>query len=529
LVLHAERYWTPPESEDDMTDRWSGKVLWIILGAVITVSALLGVGMLSAGHNWGDDFASYIMQAQSLVEGRIPEFVDANTFTIMQSSRNLGPVAYPWGTPLLLALPILLFGINLLALKTVNVACYLLFLAALAVGFRKRLSSPSLVALTAWMGVNPAILVLFNSILSDIPFLLFSTVTVFLIQHFLVERRTFFAGWTGYVLLGVSLAASLFFRTAGILLVFVAVLSDGIASFSASRRDGGPRFSGKPVRWRTLVLHALPYIVFLGLTGIANGLLPSGVGGYLQSLGEVSLQQVKTNTLYYVDRWQIFFSAIPFYPLMFGATLPFFFMGLLKAFRRYYPFALYMAGMTGLILLWPAAQGVRLLLPLFPFYLFFALLGLELFLQSLVGWEGALARLAVALCLSLSVVFLLRQSARLALANLRSAGTVSEGPYASSAQDLFAFIRGNSAEDAVIVFFKPRAMRLLTGRPSVQEDKPADIFLGDFLCIYRNEDEGLQISEADIEELLREGHLVLVYQNGEFRLYQILQEASGGV
>jgi hypothetical protein len=475
--------------------------------------------MLTAGHDWGDDFASYVMQAESIVDGRIPEFIDANTFTMIRSSRNLGPVAYPWGTPLLLAVPILFFGVNLLALKTVNLICFLLVLAVLAIGLHGRLSLPSLVALTAWMGLNPAILALFNDILSDIPFLLLSTAAVLLIQRFLVERRAS-TGWRGYALLGVSLAASFFFRTAGILLVLTAILSDGIAAVAESRSGARPS-GGMSIGRRALVLHALPYVVFLGLTGIAAVLFPAGAGGYLRSLGDISVQQIKTNTLYYLDRWQLFFSAVPFYPLWFGASLPFFLLGLLKAARRYYPFALYMAGMTGLILLWPAAQGLRFLLPLFPFYLFFFLLGVEWLLRTLEGREGTAVRWAVALGVLLSVVFLLRQSAKLALANIRNAGTVSEGPYAPAAQDLFAFLRGNSAEDSVIVFFKPRAMRLLTGRPSVQEDDPAGIFLGDYLCLYANEDEGFQISEPEVEGLVRDGRLMLVFRNDEFRVYRI--------
>jgi hypothetical protein len=509
-----------------MTDRESGKFLWILLGAVIVISALLGIGMLTAGHDWGDDFASYILQAESLVEGRIPGFIEANTFTITRSSRNLGPVAYPWGTPLLLALPVLLFGVNLLALKAVNVVCYLFALAALAIGFRKRLSLPFLVALIALMGVNPAILALLNQILSDIPFLLFSTVTVLLLQHFLVEKRAS-TGWGGYILLGVSLAASFFFRTAGIILVLVAVLSDGISSYAESRGGTRPPSGANPPRWRWLALHALPYMVFLVLIGIGYLAFPGGEGGYLRSLEDISLSQIKANALYYIDRWQVFFSAVPFYPLLFGATIPFLLLGLLKGSRRFFPFALYLAGMTGLILLWPAAQGVRFLLPLFPFFLFFVLLGVEWFLRTLEGWEGTAARLAVALCVALSVLFLFRQSAQLALANIRNAGTVSDGPFASSAQDLFAFIRSNAAEDSVIVFFKPRAMRLLTGHPSVQEDDPADIFQGDYLCLYANEDEGFQISEEEIEELIREGRLALVYQNDEFRLYQIMGGNQG--
>ena len=39
------------------------------LGIIVVISGVVGFLMLNRGHDWGDDFAAYILQAQALVRG----------------------------------------------------------------------------------------------------------------------------------------------------------------------------------------------------------------------------------------------------------------------------------------------------------------------------------------------------------------------------------------------------------------------------------------------------------------------------
>ncbi len=71
--------------------------------AIIVLSTALAVGMLTRDHDWGDDFAAYIMQAASVLHGTERQEVARAAFSIQQSSRYFGPVAAPWGFPALLA------------------------------------------------------------------------------------------------------------------------------------------------------------------------------------------------------------------------------------------------------------------------------------------------------------------------------------------------------------------------------------------------------------------------------------------
>src|SRR5215472_2110180 len=156
---------------------------------IISISALLLWSGLKNGHDWGDDFSAYIMQAKSIAEGKPSEFIDANHYTIEEQPAFIGPVAYPWGFPVLLAPFYALFGLNMIALKSVGVVCFLLFLFLLWSGFRNYHSDFWRLVLLCVFAINPTLLRFMDNILSDIPFLLASTFSILLIGRLVIERR----------------------------------------------------------------------------------------------------------------------------------------------------------------------------------------------------------------------------------------------------------------------------------------------------------------------------------------------------
>ena len=108
------------------------------LAAILLISALVGTSMLTRGHVWWDDFAAYIMQAESILAGDMPGFVAHNTITIKNSSSQLGPITYPWGYPLLLAPVYRILGLSPLGFKLVGVVFYLAFLTVFYILVRRR-------------------------------------------------------------------------------------------------------------------------------------------------------------------------------------------------------------------------------------------------------------------------------------------------------------------------------------------------------------------------------------------------------
>ena len=86
------------------------------LPVVISISLIIGAASLTRGHQWGDDFAWYILQAKSILHGTTDEFMAQSVFTNSQSTTHLGPLAYPWGYPLILTPAYALKGISPLGL-----------------------------------------------------------------------------------------------------------------------------------------------------------------------------------------------------------------------------------------------------------------------------------------------------------------------------------------------------------------------------------------------------------------------------
>ena len=190
---------------------------------------MLMLGSLTRGHDWGGDFSAYIMQADSLHEGSIGAFMEANRQAVEESSRRMFPVAYPWGFPLLLAPVFAVAGLNPIVLKSVCVAAYLLFLAILVPVFRHAHSTPWLLCLIGLFAFNPLLLRYADLILSDLPFLAVSTLCLLQIRRITVPGTSRTSAVRDAVITGALIAAAYTIRTNGLLLLVALGLSQIIA------------------------------------------------------------------------------------------------------------------------------------------------------------------------------------------------------------------------------------------------------------------------------------------------------------
>jgi hypothetical protein len=102
-------------------------------------------------------------------------------------------------------------------------------------------------------------------------------------------------------------------------------------------------------------------------------------------------------------------------------------------------------------------------------------------------------------------------------------GDLVHGPFSTTSQELFAFIANHTESDSTIVFFKPRAMRLLTGRQSISVNVVEQIFRGDYLCIYLRIDGRGQIRDSEVESLLAQGVARFIYANDDFAVYRLIR------
>jgi hypothetical protein len=450
----------------------TGKTFLPLILIVIAVAA----GYLMSfdrGHNWGDDFAAYIDQARSIAEGNYNDLYAVNTFRFKHSTqKGIGPVFYPWGFPLLLSPVYYFFGLNIYAMK---IYVSLFFLASLPVIyylFRDSLSHSVSLLIVAIIGFSNWFLELKEHILSDVPFMFFSLCSIFLIQKFIIKKEMWLDKYVSYFLTGIFIAMSFNIRSIGISLLPVLLLTQ----FVEERRYSGNFF-------RTINrLNAIPYLSFLLFTAAVLFLLPRGGSGYISDLSITSLSNIIKNVTYYFALPVRFFPFMHFeiyYPSYYAFSkfslflyvfmLIFIIFGAAIRFKKDYHFIVYILINLAILLYWPHRQGFRFILHIFPFFLYFLFTGL-----SRVSVWMNISEKSGPLKLNLAVLFgvgLLFVSSvyfvhDIYKKNMAGKATITEGPFSADSREFFNYIKNNTGKDDAIIFFKPRALHLFTGRRS---------------------------------------------------------------
>jgi len=467
------------------------------LFAIVLLSALLGVSLLSRGHVWWDDFASYIMQAQSLLHGDTAEFIQRNAFTIKESSYPLGPIAYPWGYPVLLAPALYFFGLKILALKLINALTYSLFLILFHRLARLRLAESWSLLLTALLAFNPTLLFAQDYILSDIFFLLFSTLSLFFIDWWLSNNS-----YRNSILIGIAIFAAFSIRTNGILLL--APLA--IAQFTKFGLHGFRK------NWLTLLL---PYLIFAILAGLLTFLLPGGQESYFTHFSMFTFDRFIGNVIYYLKLPALLFDYIPLGIAFFVFTAILFFIGAGATWRKNLHFLAYIIITLLLFMLWPETQGIRFIFPILPLFILIAAQGAiwlggkfsqPVFIKAAFGIWLAMTMLSFGV------------STWSGWNNLQSGRDIN-GPFDPISMDMFEFIREQTPPDSIIIFFKPRAMRLFTDRDSFMTENCDDLRKGKYLVIHEKQGSNGQLTQQAAEAC--GVPLTSVFNNKRFTVYQI--------
>ncbi len=179
-------------------------------------SVFLNVLSLHPGHNWGGDFAQYILHARNLATGR------PYSAGIMLDNR----VLFPPGFPCLLMPVIKIFGLNLKLMKLWNILFWygaVWLLSRFVTGqFSKRISS-----LYVLLFCFSAYFFSFKqNVLSDVPFVFFVLATLAMFSEYEKNIGRPFPGrpsWLTLSLAVASLSIAFCLRAAGVALVFAVI------------------------------------------------------------------------------------------------------------------------------------------------------------------------------------------------------------------------------------------------------------------------------------------------------------------
>lgn len=490
---------------------------------VLATSVVVQLLTLHSGHDWGDDFALYILQARSLLESSIPELMAVTAFLHTHSSCIVGPLFYPWGVPVMLSPVYAAFGLNMLAFKLLYLGLFFLFLFSLYVFACSRMQGFALWAFVGFFALNNSYLDFAGQITSEIPFVLVSFLTLTVMGRVYVEQRPLMEKYADAVLVGLLCVVCATVRANGIFALCTLLC---VFAVNVLQHRGSGDMAAR------LRLYAVPCVVFVLCYGLWLAYFPSGTGSYIDYMQELTPAVLLSNTLYNISALGDFF-VIPGFPqakyITLVLTLPLALWGVLRHFRRYYHFLLFAAATFALFTIWPFRHGARFFLPLFPLYLFFAFLGLDALMQYAQShrpqWEIWIRRIGGGVMGIMLCVTLVTSVYRVLPGEKVWKQEGEYGPYSASAQDLFRYVRENTAKDSVMVFFKPRVMSLLTDRRAVLLETAADIteaHSGMYLIFFRWEDNGFgQMRFAEVQQLQQEGRLESIYANKEFEMFKL--------
>jgi hypothetical protein len=482
---------------------------------VIALSAaVLSFFNLTRDNGWGDDFAGYILQARSIVRGDMDELVSKNILAVERSSGDLAPANYPWGFPLMLAPVYALFGTKVLALKLVLTLCHALLVLAAFLLARTRLSAFASLILAAVIAYNAVLITEGQGeILSDLPFALFSTIALWLIVRPAADSSTRRAEVGRGILTGVAIFMAVFIRPNGLLLLVPlgAMHLPGLQRESVAGRRSAARAVLVPAVTVGL-LHALQASLFpsAALRDVSFSIAPASLWSML---------------LYYLPLPAYFFRHLgPAAWLIYGVQVALIVLSLLAHWRRDLPLHAFVLATIVLYVAFPYKQGVRYLYPVWPVLVVLTFDGIQAAAQRLGPAQGR--RLKTFLLILWSAVALLSLGIGTRLAALNMAQNRSQpgrtwGAFSPGSTAMFDFISDHTPPDSVIIFYKPRAMRLRTERDAFLTTDCTHLPKSDYVVTVESNGTYDQIAPELVESCNAAVRLTLVYAKDLFIVYQI--------
>lgn len=504
----------------DVNNTISSRSAIFVLLITLFFAGLLAFFSLQEGHDWGGDFALYLRQAQSLLDGTTEELLAFNAFSMNNSSLGppsnpqIGPHLYPWGFPLLLSPVVAIAGFNIMLTKLYIIMFFLLSLLACYYLFIPHLGRGYSLMLVALLAFNPFLLDFSNIIISDIPFLFFCLLSLIFVEKALGYRSYFFNKAVTYVLTGFLILFAFLIRTNGIVLLGVLGIGHLMRWYQPLRTQFRNTLQKE---WKEL----LPYISFAGFMILFKLWLPGGDGSHLEFLKQITPGKLAWNILYYLEIPVEFYSGLVFPMLWYGMSMPFLVLGIWHG-RKRMPDVLYLvfcAASMVIFILWPPVQGLRFIFPLLPFYIYFIFKGLQYLKKSFSNYEGKKITDFIVLYSALLGVLFIYTSSSVALKNFPERQMI-EGPYTPASQEVFAFVEKETEPRDIIVFFKPRVLSFMAKRQSLRITYLDEIKAGkgDYLLYYKPVDFGQLLGE---EYKVLKSVLSPVFENEEYVLYNL--------
>jgi len=489
---------------------WLHKNRWFLLLVSVCLLPLFFINVKDS-HDWGDDFAQYLLQAENIVKGK-PQtetgYIYDTRFPVV------APPAYPAGFPLLLAPVYAVWGHSIYHYSLLISAILFLFCLGMALFFRNSYSWHASLVMVLLFAYNAWTLDFKTNILSDFPF------AFFLLASTVLYLRD--PDIPGSIATGVALAFLLLTRGVGFVFLAAVLIH---CTYRLLRTNE------KTLRKKVLAQVFCIAGSSLAIQYAVNTLWFQIPGeGFFAFYGKAFAGSSVADTFfhnleYYKEVFKAFF--YPDFPwtlvsaVSANAALALLVIGMLYSLVKQRSFmdlltVLYLV----LFLFYPySAGGFRFLMPIIPFLLVYMVRGiLAVRLTRLVPTTYLTATAAV------FFLVLYEPGVTRIIATQKN---ILEGPQRDYAKELFGYIDSHLSPDDVVMFKKPKALALYSHVKTcsaVHGQNPSEIasvcnHLGvDYLLVTKD------AADAALENFIRSRpDLVrLQWQNDRFTFYKVL-------
>ena len=500
--------------------------------AISLIILLIGIFNLDNNCNWGDDYAAYLSDGIAIAQGRYDEQILINS--ILRDGRLENPIEHihSFGMPLIHALVYSLFGFGYIYIYKL----------------------PSLIALSIASGVFYLFLRnRFGTLLSFFgSILLFSSGTLFYairnlgndILYMSITLMCFFCaecyiyGQNKKIKKAVLLGTLLWFdysvRLNGIGVVLAVLLSHCI-ELAASKR-------------KIKIADALPYLIFISLFFVFNVIIfprPTSTSSFI---ADFELSKLANGIEYYSKQLYAWVNSITqamvispagyvlsvVFPQKNPVTLYRYLAVIFNALffllfaigiaadgkgRNFYitVFSLVSFFVTASLCL---GQELRYLFPVLPFFVMYFCSGAKKLCTALNKNDSKSLHTVGTVFVCAACAMLLTPMVKADVENVEHPERERLTAYSDYAVDIYDYITSNVDDNAVIAFFKPRALYLNTGRISILPGRNgATVDMADYYLYYKPDPEFL-LDDGGIREYER------IYENEEFELFKKIASAE---
>lgn len=404
-------------------------------------------------HTYGDDWAQYVKEAWNISQGKAYYL---STYVFNPLNTAYAPPHYPPGYPLLMAPVVAFSGLAISPLLYQNTVflCLILFLAYTY--FCRFTTGLTAMCLAVILGYTTVMTELKGLILSDLP------CTLFTLLYLAIRENKRPWSYKKVILLCFIGAFTMLIRPQSIILVF-AELALAVWYFIGRKKN---RNGTMPLYYPLLLAGGTMLLFFVFSTVIfpAPGNTVSFYLGLYKNIVDEGKVWISfgSNTQYTVDLLlEVFFyhanDALlqTFINVISYSSLPLAIIGLVRMIRKELSFSVvFFLLMCLFMMLTPARQGLRYLLPAVPLFLLLVSEGARAVVPLVTTIKPRI------IALSATVVFLL-----LGYDNYeRQLDIKDDWMLKSKDTAAFGYIRNHIADKDIVLFTKPRLLALYSGK-----------------------------------------------------------------